>query len=84
MVGLPGRPIISCFRYMPASGWCEELDYGSFESFVRTYVEAKGDHSPVSSDAAVDYFGAPVVTGSLVPGGDYIEGRITIAEWLQA
>ncbi len=57
---------------------------GSFESFVRTYLEAKGDHSPVSSDAAVDYFGAPVVTGSLVPGGDYIEGRITIAEWLQA
>ena len=57
---------------------------GPFGSFIRTYLNAKGDTRPVEADAAVDYFGAPVVTGSLVPGGDYIKGAITIAEWLRA
>lgn len=56
----------------------------SFESFIRTYLDAKGDARPVSADAAVDYFGAPVVTGSLVPGKNYIKGRVTVAEWLKA
>jgi hypothetical protein len=51
---------------------------------IRTYLNAKGDTRPVEADAAVDYFGAPVVTGSLVPGGDSIKGAITIAEWLRA
>ncbi len=55
-----------------------------FESFIRTYLGAKGDTRPVNSDAAVNYFGAPVVTGSLVPCGDYIKGAITLAEWLRA
>jgi uncharacterized protein YbjT (DUF2867 family) len=55
-----------------------------FESFIRTYLGAKGDTRPVNSDAAVDYFGTPVVTGSLVPGGAFINGRITLAEWLRA
>ncbi|MFB2553743.1 SDR family oxidoreductase [Ensifer soli] len=54
-----------------------------FKSFIRTYLDAKGDARPVKADAAVDYFGAPVVTGSLVPGGEYIKGTITIAEWLR-
>lgn len=56
----------------------------SFESFIRTYLASKADSRPVAADDAVDYFGAPVVTGSLVPGGDYVKGRITIAEWLRA
>ncbi|MEV4608847.1 NAD(P)H-binding protein [Neorhizobium sp. LMR1-1-1.1] len=55
-----------------------------FESFIRTYLDAKGDARPVTSDAAVAYFGAPVVTGSLVPGGDYVKSRTTINEWLSA
>jgi uncharacterized protein YbjT (DUF2867 family) len=53
------------------------------ESFIRAYLNAKGDISPISADAAVDYFGAPVVTGSLVPGGDYIKGQVTVADWLK-
>ncbi|MDS7598367.1 NAD(P)H-binding protein [Agrobacterium tumefaciens] len=56
----------------------------TFESFIRTYLTSKADARPVAADAAVDYFGAPVVTGSLVPGGDYVKGRITLAEWLRA
>ncbi len=56
---------------------------GPFESFIRTYLDAKGDARPVNADAAVDYFGAPVVAGSLVPDGDYVKGAITIAEWLR-
>jgi uncharacterized protein YbjT (DUF2867 family) len=56
---------------------------GLFESFIRTHLDAKGDARPVKADAAVDYFGAPVVAGSLVPSGDYIKGAITIAEWLR-
>ncbi|NRP90492.1 hypothetical protein GFPCMMHI_06419 [Ensifer adhaerens] len=55
----------------------------SFESFIRTYLDAKGDARPVSADASVDYFGAPVVMGSLVPSGNYIKGEITLAEWLR-
>ena len=54
-----------------------------FRSFVSTYLDAKGDNRPVNADAAVDYFSAPVMAGSLVPGGDSIKGRITIAEWLR-
>lgn len=54
-----------------------------FVSFIQTYLNAKGDASPVKADATLEYFGAPVVTDSLVPGGDYIKGRITIAEWLR-
>lgn len=56
---------------------------GPFGSFIRTYLNAKGDTRPVEADAAVDYFGAPVVTGSLVPGGDYLKGMMTFAEWLR-
>lgn len=56
----------------------------SFESFVRTYLTSKADSRLVAADDAVDYFGAPVVKGSLVPGGDYVKGRVTIAEWLRA
>ncbi len=56
----------------------------SFESFIRTYLDSKLDTRPVNADTTVDYFGAPVVIGSLVPGGDYIRGRITLAEWLRA
>ncbi|WP_165225516.1 SDR family oxidoreductase [Affinirhizobium pseudoryzae] len=56
----------------------------SFESFIRTYLDAKGDARPVHADASVDYFGASVVAGSLVPGGDFIKGRVTVAEWLKA
>jgi len=55
-----------------------------FGSFIQAYLDAKGDGRPVTADAAVDYFGAPVARGSLVPGGEYSEGRITIAEWLKA
>lgn len=55
----------------------------SFETFIRTYVGAKGDGRPVSADAAVNYFGAPVVTRSLVPTGNYIKGGITLAQWLE-
>ncbi|MBX4863807.1 NAD(P)H-binding protein [Rhizobium bangladeshense] len=55
-----------------------------FEAFIRTYLDAKGDTRLVAADAAVDYFGAPVVDGSLVPVGDYIKGRITLTEWLKA
>ncbi|MCJ8151700.1 SDR family oxidoreductase [Shinella sedimenti] len=57
---------------------------GPFGSFIRTYLDAKSDVRPVNADAAVEYFGAPVVAGSLVPGGDYIKGAITVAEWLKA
>lgn len=56
----------------------------SFESIVRMYLDAKGDALVVEADSEVEYFGAPVVNGSLVPGGDCIKGRITIAEWLNA
>ena len=56
---------------------------GPFESFIQTYLDAKSDARPVNADAAVDYFGASVVAGSLVPGGDYVKGAITIAEWLR-
>ncbi len=56
---------------------------GPFESFIRTYLAAKGDARPVNADASVDYFGAPVVADSLVPSGDYIKGATTIAEWLR-
>lgn len=56
---------------------------GPLESFIRTYLDARDDARAVNADAAIDYFGAPVVTGSLVPGGDYIKGAITIAEWLR-
>lgn len=55
-----------------------------FGSFIRAYLDAKGDVRPVIADAAVDYFGAPVAKGSLVPGGEYIKGQITIAQWLKA
>jgi len=54
-----------------------------FETFIRAHLDAKGDGSPVTADAAVDYFGAPVAKGSLVPGGEYIKGRVTVAEWLR-
>ncbi len=54
-----------------------------FGSFIRAYLDAKGDRSPVIADAAVDYFGAPVAKGSLVPGREYIKGRFTVAEWLK-
>ncbi len=53
-----------------------------FESFIRTHLDAKGDARPVSADASIDYFGAPVVMGSLVPSGNYIKGGITLAGWL--
>ncbi|WP_284778549.1 NAD(P)H-binding protein [Agrobacterium sp. lyk4-40-TYG-31] len=56
---------------------------GPFASFIRTYLAAKGDARPVNADASVDYFGAPVVAGSLVPSGDYIKGATTIAEWIR-
>ncbi|RFZ82591.1 NAD-dependent epimerase/dehydratase family protein [Shinella sp. WSJ-2] len=56
----------------------------TLESFIRAYLGSKSDARPVAADAAVDYFGAPVVAGSLVPGGDYIKGRVTVAEWLKA
>ncbi|RLL71585.1 KR domain-containing protein [Ochrobactrum soli] len=56
----------------------------SFESFIRAYLEARGDVPAIEADAEVDYFGAPVINGSLVPSGAYIEGRVTIAEWLTA
>ncbi|WP_043061680.1 SDR family oxidoreductase [Brucella anthropi] len=56
----------------------------SFGSFIRMYLDAKGDAHVVEADFEVEYFGAPVVNGSLVPGGDYIKGRITLAEWLNA
>jgi len=56
----------------------------SFGSFIRMYLDAKGDAHVVEADSEVEYFGAPVVNGSLVPGGDYIKGRITLAEWLNA
>lgn len=56
----------------------------SFESIVRMYLDAKGSAPVVEANSEVDYFGAPVVNGSLVPGGDYIKGRITITEWLNA
>ncbi|GAA5623584.1 NmrA family transcriptional regulator [Brucella pseudogrignonensis] len=56
----------------------------SFESIVRMYLDAKEDAPVVEADSEVEYFGAPVVNGSLVPGGDCIKGRITIAEWLNA
>lgn len=56
----------------------------SFESIVRMYLDAKGDAPVVEADSEVEYFGAPVVNGSLVPGGDCIKGRITIAERLNA
>lgn len=56
----------------------------SFASFIRGYLGAKGDTCRVNSDAAVDYFGAPVPTGSLVPGRAFINGSITLAEWLRA
>ncbi|WP_421367999.1 SDR family oxidoreductase [Agrobacterium tumefaciens] len=55
-----------------------------FESFIGKFLDAKGDNRLASADAAVDYFGAPVVTGSLVPSGNYIKGRTTLAEWLRA
>jgi uncharacterized protein YbjT (DUF2867 family) len=55
-----------------------------FNSFIRTYLTAKADGRPVAADTAVDYFGAPVIAGSLVPGGDYIKGRINLTEWLKA
>lgn len=56
----------------------------SFESIARMYLDAKGDAPVVEADSEVEYFGAPVVNGSLVPGGDCIKGRITIAERLNA
>lgn len=56
----------------------------SFESFVKRYLEARRDGRPVNAHAKVDYFGAPVVTGSLVPGGHFIKGNITFAAWLRA
>ncbi|CAN7604946.1 SDR family oxidoreductase [Neorhizobium sp. LjRoot104] len=55
-----------------------------FESFIRAYLDAKGDGSPVTAVATVDYFGAPVAKGSLVPDGESIKGRVTVAEWLKA
>lgn len=59
-------------------------DRAAFTSFARTYLDAKGDDRPVRADAAIDYFGAPVVAGSLVPEGAFIKGRITFSEWLRA
>lgn len=55
----------------------------TFESFIRTYLTSKGDARSVIADSAVDYFGTPVVMGSLVPSGNYIKGEITLAEWLR-
>lgn len=55
-----------------------------FGYFIQTYLDAKVDARPVSTDAAVAYFGAPVVRGSLVPGGGFIKGSITLTEWLAA
>ena len=56
----------------------------SFESFIRAYLDAEGDARPTSADATVDYFGAPVVTSTLVPAGDYIKGRIRFGDWLRS
>lgn len=53
----------------------------SFASFTRSYLDAHRDTRPVTSDHTVDYFGAPVVTGSLVPSGNFIKGQISLAEW---
>jgi len=56
----------------------------SFESFTQAYLDAEGDTRPICADATVDYFGAPVVTSSLVPAGDYIKGRIRFDDWLRS
>jgi uncharacterized protein YbjT (DUF2867 family) len=56
----------------------------SLKSFIRSYLDAKGDARPVSADAAVDFFGAPVETASLVPDGNHLKGQGTVAEWLRA
>lgn len=56
---------------------------GTFQSFARTYLDARGDPRPTRADTAIDYFGAPVVTGSLVPGGAFTKGRVTLPDWLR-
>ncbi len=55
-----------------------------FESFVSAYLDAQGDTRRVIADAAVEYFGATVTAGSLVPNREFIAGRLTLAEWLPA
>lgn len=56
----------------------------SLKSFIRSYLDAKGDARPVSADDALDFFGAPVKTASLVPDGNHLKGQGTVAEWLRA
>ena len=55
-----------------------------FESFVIAYLDAQGDTRRVIADAAIEYFGATVTAGSLVPNREFIAGRLTLAEWLPA
>jgi uncharacterized protein YbjT (DUF2867 family) len=58
-------------------------DRGAFAQVMRSYLAAKGDGRAVGVDASLGYFGAPVTATSLVPTGDFIQGRITLADWLR-
>lgn len=55
----------------------------AFADVMRAYLAAKGDARPVSVDASLTYFGAPVSGTSLVPLGASMNGKITLADWLR-
>lgn len=59
-------------------------DRASFAEIVRKYLKGINDKRVVRSDAAVGYFGSPVVETSLVPKGDAQISTTSLSDWLNA
>ena len=52
------------------------------DEFVRRYLKTQNDPRTVSTDESAPYFGAPLMTRSLVPLGDSLQGSTTLEAWL--
>jgi uncharacterized protein YbjT (DUF2867 family) len=54
-----------------------------FDEIVRSYLRTTGDSRPVQADPAALYFGGKVERLSLVPTGEALLGRVTLADWIR-
>jgi uncharacterized protein YbjT (DUF2867 family) len=54
----------------------------AFDELVRSYLEMMGDGRPVVGDPEALYFGGKVERLSLVPTGEALLGRVTLADWI--
>ncbi|MFG1990775.1 SDR family oxidoreductase [Actinoplanes sp. NPDC048988] len=69
----------------PATNGVVELagpEAGTLASFVRRYLEAKGDARTVLDDPAAGYFGAQVESLAPAPGNGARVGAVSFATWL--